>query len=160
MPDDSDENYGEHVVRGLGASTRHNALAFGYSLCMTCSFGILALSVGSPHPVDIFLFGIGGAVSFAVATALTTRGFRKRVREEPPIVRAVGSSLSFISISGAIGCAWLMAWALGNWSAWLLGSFLASAAYLLLSAFELAFARAIRPLLPVRNMQEPDESED
>ena len=155
-----DNNYGRHVIRGLGASTRHNALAFGYSLALTGSFGILTLSARRPHALDIFLFGIGGALSFAVATTLTTRGFRRRVREEPPIVRAVGSSLSFISISGAIASAWLIGWALGSWTAWLVGSFVASATYVLLSAFELAFARAIRPLLPVENMEEPDDADD
>jgi hypothetical protein len=149
--------WAEHFLRGLGASTRHNALAYGYSLATTGAFAVLATSAGSYHPVEIFLFALGGAATFTIATASTTLGFRRRLREEPPIVRAVGSSLSFVSITGAIGGAWLLAWAVGGWPAWLLGGFAASALYLVLSALELALARMARPLLPVDDLQEPDE---
>jgi MFS family permease len=128
----------EHAVRGLGASTRHNALAYGFSLAMTGAFAVLTYAAPPTRPLEIFLFGLGGAASFTIANAATTRGFRKRVREEPPIVRAVGSSLGFVSVAGAIAIAWLVGWALGGWSAWLLGGFAASSVYLLLSALELA----------------------
>jgi MFS family permease len=149
----------EHVVRGLGASTRHNALAYGYSLAITGSFAVLTYSAPPTRPLEIFLFALAGAASFTVANASTTRGFRKRVREEPPIVRALGSSLGFLSVVGAIAFAWLLGWALGGWGAWLLGGFAASSVYLLLSALELATARLLRPLLPVDELEEPDEDE-
>src|SRR5262249_22536211 len=67
-----ESNWTTHVVRGLGASTRHNALAYGYSLATTGAFDVLAASTGSYHPLEIFLFAIGGAVTFTIATASTT----------------------------------------------------------------------------------------
>jgi drug/metabolite transporter (DMT)-like permease len=127
---------------------------------MTGAFAVLTYAAPSARPLEIFLFGLGGAASFTIANAATARGFRKRVREEPPIVRAVGSSLGFVSVAGAIAIAWLVGWALGGWSAWLLGGFAASAVYLLLSALELATARLLRPLLPEDDLAEPDEDEE
>lgn len=152
-------SWAEHFLRGLGASTRHNALAYGYSLAMTGSFGMLVYAAPPDRPPEIFLFGIGGAITFTIATASTTLGFRRRVREEPPIVRAVGSSLGFVSITGAIGVAWLFGWMLGGWAAWLLGGFAASGLYLVLSGLELAFARVVRPALPVDDLEELDEED-
>jgi hypothetical protein len=148
-----------HVLSGLGASTRHNALAYGYSLAVTGAFGILDVSVGRPRALDVFLFAFGAAVTFMLANANTTRGFRRRVREEPPLVRAVGSSLGFVSV-GAIAGAWLVSWAVGSWPAWLVGAFVASGIYLLLSALELGFARLLRPLLPVDQLEGPEADED
>ena len=150
----------EHVIRGLGASTRHNALAYGYSLAITGSFAVLVYSAPPTRPLEIFLFALGGAASFTIATAATTRGFRQRVREEPPIVRAIGSSLGFVSISGAIAAAWLLGWALGGWAAWLVGGLAASGVYLVLSALELAFARVMRPVLPVDDLEEEDDDSE
>jgi len=151
---------GTHLLRGLGASTRHNALAYGYSLALTGAFGILAYSAGPTRPLDVFLFGIGGSASFTVATATTTQGFRQRVGEQPAIVRALGSSLGFVSVCGAIASVWLVGWALGNWLAWLLGAFAASCVYLVLSALELTVAQLLRPLLAVDDLAEPEEEEE
>jgi hypothetical protein len=150
----------EHVVRGLGASTRHNALAYGYSLAITGSFAVLTYSAPPTRPLEIVLFALGGTASFTVANATTTRGFRQRVREEPPIVRAVGSSLGFVSVVGAIAVAWLVGWGLGGWAAWLLGGLAASSVYLLLTALELAGARLLRPLLPVEDLADPEGDDE
>jgi hypothetical protein len=154
------QHWTSHFVRGLGASTRHNALAYGYSLALTGAFGMLAVEARPVRPLDIFLFGLGAATTFTLATALTTRGFRRRVREEPVIVRAIGSSFSFVSISGALGCVWLVSAGIRGWAAWLIGSFLASTAYLLLSAVELAAVRLMRPALPVDDLVDPEGGDD
>lgn len=149
-----DDDLSTHLRRGLGASTRHNALAYGYSLALTGTFAILTVK---PSPADILLFGIGGSLPFAFATSATTRGFRVRVQEEPPIVRAVGSSLGFLSVTGTLGLAWLIAWAASGGVAWLVGALTASGGYLVLSALELAFARLVRPFMAVDDLREADE---
>jgi MFS family permease len=160
LPADDSTHWTSHFIRALGASTRHNALAYGYSLALTGAFGMLAAVAHPVRPLDILLFGFGAATTFTLATALTTQGFRRRVREEPAIVRAIGSSFSFISILGALGCVWLVASLIRAWAAWLIGSFLASTVYLLLSAFELAVVRLIRTALPVDDLADPDRAGD
>jgi hypothetical protein len=143
-----------HLVRGLGSSTRQNALAYGYSIAMTGAFGMLAAVDRSPHVVDIFLFALGGASTFTVANVVVTRGFRIDVSEEPPIVLALGTSFGFFSIAGALGVSALLAWALHGWLAWLVAPFAASAVYLALTAGELLLARKVRDVAGIERLEE------
>lgn len=143
-----------HFHRGLGESTRHNALAYGYSLAATGAFGILSVEARSPHVLDIFLFAIGAASTFTIANAALTKGFRVRVREEPPIILALGTAFGLGSIIGALGGTWLIAWALGGWLAWLVGPFVASAVYLVLTGAELLLARILRDRSGLEKLEE------
>jgi hypothetical protein len=133
----------DHLVRGLASSTRHNALAYGYSLATTGSFGVLAALDHPPDVLDVFLFGIGAALTFTLATVGVTHGFKVRREEEPPVVQALGASFGVASVSGGIGLAALVGWAASGWIAWLVGPFAASGVYLLLTALEFVLARWI-----------------
>jgi hypothetical protein len=144
----------EHFVRGLGESTKHNSLAYGYSLALTGTFGLLTLLDRTPHVLDIFLFGIGGSLTFTIANSAVTRLFTVRVAKEPPIVLAFGSSFGFVSVSGSLGAAALVGWGLQGWPGWFVGPFAASGAYLLLSALELLLARAMRAIFGREHLEE------
>jgi hypothetical protein len=135
--------FGEHYFRGLGMSTRNNALAFGYSIASTASFAVLARSAPPPSIGHIFMFVVGAGVAFAGVTALVTRGFRKRVEDEPPMVMALGNSLSLISISAGVGIVALLGVFLHGALAWLLGAMLATWTYLGVAALEVATARLL-----------------
>jgi hypothetical protein len=145
------------VLRGLGASTRHNALAYGYSLALAGTYGILDVVDGSPTPADILLFGVGGTTTFTLATIGTTRGFRKRTHDHAPAIQAIGSSFGFLSVTAAIGCAWLLAWLIaGGWVAWVLAPFVASFVYLFGSAIELALAQVAQERFDVE-LEDPKD---
>jgi hypothetical protein len=144
----------EHFVRGLGESTRHNSLAYGYSLALTGAFGLLTILDRRPHVLDIFLFGIGASITFAIANASVTHGFTVRVEREPPIVLAFGSSFGVVSVSGSLGVAALVAWGLQGWPAWLVGPFACSGSYLVLTALEFVLARSARAVLGLGDLQE------
>jgi hypothetical protein len=144
----------EHFVRGIGESTRHNSLAYGYSLALTGAFGALDAQTHHMTVVDILLFGIGGAVTFTIMSATVTRGFTVRVEGEPPIVLALGASMGFLSITAAIGAAALLGWLLPDWLGWLVGAFAASTVYLVSTAIELSFARGVRALLGREHLRE------
>jgi hypothetical protein len=137
------KEFGEHYVRGLGMSTSNNALAFGYSITTTGSFGMLAHTDGPLSVLRIFMFVVGSGIAFALVTALVTRGFRRRVEQEPPVVVSLATSLSFISMSAGVAVAALVGWAVGGWGAWLLGSLLPTWTYLSISALEMAAARTL-----------------
>jgi hypothetical protein len=113
--------FGEDYVRGLGMSAHNNALAYGYSVTATASFAVLVATAGSPDVGHIFSFVLGTSLAFAGVNALVTRGFRSRVEEEPPVVLALATSLSALSISAAVGVAALLGWGLGGWLSWALG---------------------------------------
>jgi hypothetical protein len=135
------EQFCEHYVRGLGMAARNNALAYGYSVTATASFGILAETDGPSSIGRIFLYVVGAGIAFAAVNALVTRGYRQRAEREPPVVVVLATSFSLVSSTAAVGLATLLGWAIGGWVAWLLGSLLPTWAYLAVSALEIALAR-------------------
>lgn len=137
------ERFREHYARGLGMSARNNALAYGYSVTATASFGVLSATDGPVRVGRIFLFLLGAGLAFAAINALVTRGFRRRVEREPPVVVALATSFSVVSSSAAVGLAALLAWGIGGWAAWLLDALLPTWVYLGLSALEIALARNV-----------------
>jgi hypothetical protein len=156
LSDDDQRAAHEHFVRGIGESVRHNSLAYGYSLALTGTFGLLTILDRSPHVLDVFLYGIGASVAFAIANTAATRGFRVRVKQEPPIVLAFGSSFGVFSVCGSFGVAALIAWGLRGWPAWLFAPFAASGVYMLLSALEFVLARGARALLGLGHLKDPE----
>jgi hypothetical protein len=144
----------EHYWRGLGLSARNNSLAYGFSVAITGSFGILARLAGSPSVVDVFVFAAGACLPFALLNPIVTQGFRRRVEREPPMVVAVGTSFSIVSASAGVGVAALLGWALDGWAGWLLGAFGASAVYLLTAALEIALGRGVHAVAGTENLEE------
>jgi hypothetical protein len=152
-PKKEDRGVGGHFIRGVGESTRHNSLAYGYSLALTCAFGVINLQTETTV-LNVLLFGIAGALPFSIANPLVTRGFNYRVEGELPIVLSMGASFGFLSIGASAGLAALCGWLLSSWVAWTAGGFLASGAYLVLTALELLLARGARALLGREKLQE------
>jgi hypothetical protein len=124
-------------------AARNNALAFGYSITATASFGMLVATAGPSSVGRIFLFVVGAGIAFASVNAAVTRGYRQRVKEEPPMVVALGTSFAVVSTSAAVGLVALLGSVLGGWVSWLLGSLLGTWVYLAVSALEIALARNV-----------------
>ena len=143
----------EHFVRGVGESTRHNSLAYGYSLALTGAFGVLNL-LDRTTVLNVILFGVGASMTFSIANPLVTRGFTTRVEGEPPLVLVLGTSLGFVSVTLAILAAAGAGWLFGDWVAWLVGAFVASVVYLVLSAVQFVLARAFRSVFSLGRLRE------
>jgi hypothetical protein len=143
-----------HYWRGLGLSTRNNSLAYGFSVAVTGSFGVLAKLAGGPQVADVFLFAVGACLPFVLLNPVVTRGFRRRVEREPPMVVAVGTTFSIVSATAGLGAAALIGWAFDGWLGWLLGSFGATTAYLLTAALEVALGRGVHTLAGTENLEE------
>src|SRR5919206_10580 len=137
---DGDPTIWQHYLRGLETSTKNNSLAYGYSLAITATFGVLFHFHSDPSVADILLFCIGGALAFAGVNAAITRGYRSRFPDEPAVVVALGTSFSAISVTAAVASAALLAWLLGGWLPWPLASFVASLVYVLGVGVEMAVA--------------------
>jgi hypothetical protein len=144
----------DHYWRGLGLSARNNPLAYGFSVAITGSFGVLARLAGMPTVADVFLFVFGACLPFAVLNPVVTQGFRERVEREPPMVVALGTSFSIVSATAGVGAAALLGWALSGWAAWLAASFAAAAVYLLAAALEIALGRGVHSVAGTENLEE------
>lgn len=136
--------FSDNYLRGLHASARGNAAAYGYSVTITASFGVLSAIVGGPRVTEIFAFAGGAVLAFALVEAVASGGFRHRLSDEPSDVRALGGSISFASVGIGLAVALLSGLYPGGFLAWPLGSFLATLAYLLLFALEIGIAELLR----------------
>ena len=143
-----------HFLRGLGESARTNGLAYGYSVALTGAYIVLQAGAGVPRVRDAFLFGLGASITFALAGAFVTRGFRQRVEREPPVVLALGSALGILSISAATGSCALLTLVADGSLAWFVGPLLASTVYLIVSALELVLARGAHEVAGTENIDE------
>ncbi|MDG4786037.1 hypothetical protein O7626_08880 [Micromonospora sp. WMMD1102] len=135
-------NARDEVYRGVRASIRNNGQAYGFSVSITGSFGLLTTTTGTPSGIEIMLFGFGAAAAFTLLEILATKGFRRPLEEESVIVSAFGVSLSFLSVGITLGVAWLIGELLPGPEAWPVAGALASAIYLLLAGVQLAVAES------------------
>lgn len=124
-------------------SARNNALAYGYSVSATSSFGMLVHTDGPLSVLRVFMFVLGSGIAFAGVNALVTRGFRQRVEQEPPVVVALASSFGVLSISASVAFTTLLGSTVGGAIAWLLGALFGTWLYLSISAAEMAVSRTL-----------------
>ncbi|WP_273842645.1 hypothetical protein [Rubrobacter calidifluminis] len=137
--------FGRRYRRGLRASARNNASAYGYSVTITGSFGILSAAWGSPGAADVFGFGGGAVMGFALVEAAVSGLFRHGLEDEPSQVKALGSSISVFSVGLGLTAALAAGRFLEHRSlAWPVGTFLATVGYLLAFALEMSVAETLR----------------
>ncbi len=129
--------------RGVQASVRNNYTAYGYSVMITASFGVLATEEAT-RTSFIFVFLAGAIAAFVAIEFIVSRGFERVPRGEPMKVEALGAAFSFGSVATAVGAAALTTVILSGWTAWLLGGFAASGIYVLMSGLEIAVAEKLR----------------
>ncbi len=132
--------------RGLQASVRNNYTAYGYSVMITASFGVLAIEE-TARTAFIFVFLAGAIAAFVAIELIVSRGFERAPRGEPIEVEALGAAFSLGSVATAVGGAALATVILSGWAAWLLGGFAASGIYVLMSGLEIAVAEKLREKL-------------
>jgi len=134
-------SFADNYVRGLRSAARNNASAYGYSVTITATFGILSVVTAVTTVLEIFAFAGGAVLAYALVDGVASGGFRHGPRdEEPSEVTALGSSISFVSVGTALLVALVEAQLLGGWATWPLGAFSATVTYLLLLALEIGLA--------------------
>lgn len=148
----------ERLAHGVRTSARNNGSAYGYSLMVTSSFGVLQQSVGHATVLDIFTFVGGASMGFVLVEGGASNLFRMRLRGDPPEVVALGSALSFFSVGLGVGVAALTA-VVSKLGAWPVGGFLATTVYMLTAGIEMAVAREIEQRTPEEEQDADDESE-
>jgi len=132
-------------VRGLNTSVLNNSAAYGYSVTITATFAVLNVSLGSPSVFDVMMFVVGAIAAFSIIDLAASRGFKKRLRGDPPEVVVLGSAIGFMSATAGVGSAALLAAVLEAGVTWPLGSLVASALYVLVLAAEITLAARIDP---------------
>jgi hypothetical protein len=138
------QSFRARYARGLRTSARNNGPAYGYSVTVTATLAILAAVEGAPRVLEVFTFAGGAIAAFTLVEAAASRGFRRRLEEEPSVVEALGSAFAFLSVGGGLAAAFITALLFGRGAAWPLGAFLSTLIYLVFVGFELALAEKMR----------------
>lgn len=128
------------VEHGVRTAVRNNVSAYGFSVMITASFGVLAAIAGPPSAGEAYLFVAGAVSGVTIVEGIASRGFRVRIRGEPSEVVALGAAFGFISAGLGVGAAALSGELVAGWPVWLLGPLVASSVYVLGSGFEMALA--------------------
>lgn len=144
MPERNASEHAQLYAKELRLSLRNNSGAYGYSVMITGSMTVMSAVGESPTVAKVVLFLLGALLSFGTVEAIATRGFRRSLREtEPGTVVALGSTLSFVSVTLAVATAGLCSAAVPGSVGWMAGSFAASLTYLLVAGLEMILARYI-----------------
>lgn len=130
------------IARGIRTSVRSNASAYGYSVMITATYGVLSVTTPAPSVPRIFLFLAGAAVAFSAVELVSFLVIGKRVRPEPTDV-VLGAGIGIFSISAGVGAAAGVGSVLNSWMAWFGGPAIATLVYLSVVAVELALAHRV-----------------
>jgi hypothetical protein len=153
-PGDDQEHHGP-VVTAISTSTVGNATAFGFSITITGSFGVVQTVVGSPTVVQVLLFAVAAALVVGALEGMVTRGFRDRVGTVPPEVAMLGTAQNFISVLLGIGTAAGIAAIIDGGGAWPAACALSILVFLLAESAETLVAEVIQ-----RRRGDPEAEEE
>jgi hypothetical protein len=128
------------LASALHLVLERSSLPYGYTLTVWSSGAMLMHRHGLPLPVDVFLFLLGGVLGFGAVT-LVARGLRAEPLEIAPRRMHLTGALQALSVVAAVAVADLVAQISGE-VAWPVGSFAATATFLLSTAFTAALASA------------------
>jgi hypothetical protein len=129
----------EIFAEGLHGSVRENETAYGFSIMITATFGVLSALDASPSPSEVFLFAFAAVAGFTTVSALA-HFTRAGSEAEGTQVLLVASFLNFASVLAGVGAAALVSWAGHGWAVWTAGPFAGSVAYMVVNALEYAIA--------------------
>ena len=148
MSDESGAGAAEHgpVGRELSTSVHGNSTAFGFSITVTGTFGVLSTLEGSPSLHEILLFGMAGAVAVALLEGLVTKGFRVPASEATSEVQMLGTAMNFASVAAGIAAAMALGEIAGGTIAWPLGGFGAALVFMLGESGEILLAEGVQRL--------------
>lgn len=127
----------------LRTSVVNNSSAFAFSIMITGTFGLLSRSEGSATTAEVFVFGMLAVAGFVALEAVASNAFRRRPETYPVEVTMLGTAFSFVSVAVAYGGAVVSGALLGNVQAWIVGSFSASALFVLAEAVEMALVEPV-----------------
>ncbi|MEJ7796861.1 MAG: hypothetical protein WKF48_00315 [Solirubrobacteraceae bacterium] len=145
----SEHTADEETDRGLVASAISttmlgNSSAFGFSITITGSFGMLQVLRGTPTALEILLFGVAAAAMIGVVQGVVTRGFRAHPVAVPTDTRLLGTAQDFFSVAAGLGAAFAVGSIVHRGVAWPIAGCLASIVFLAAESAEIVVAELVK----------------
>lgn len=125
-------------MRGLATSVTGNAQAFGFSITVTVTYGVISSSEANPSLPELIGFALSAVTAFSLLNLLVSH----LIRIESPSsattrVLLVSTATDFLAVGAGVGAAIGIRYALHGWSAWVLAPFCAGLVYVLVQSVEL-----------------------
>ncbi|HZD65563.1 MAG TPA: hypothetical protein VE152_05665 [Acidimicrobiales bacterium] len=124
------------MIRGLTGAVTGNAQAFGFSITVTVTYGILS-AARSPSLAETVGFALSAVAAFSLLNLLVSR----LVRLDRPIqgTRAVliGTATDFLAVGAGVAVAIGVRLGVGGWGSWVLAPFGSGLVYVVVQSLEL-----------------------
>jgi len=137
-------NFADRYASGLKASVHNNTIAYGFSIMITASLGMLQAGRDSAGILEVLAFAGGAVLAFTIVEAFVYLGLQHKLEEESTEVRLLGSIFSFLSIGLALAATFVVERLVSGLLAWAAGSFLATLIYVCVLALEFSVAERLR----------------
>lgn len=127
------------VMQGLNASVTGNAQAFGFSVTVTVTFGVVSTVQSSPALLELVGFAVSAVAAFAVVNAVITGiGTVRQAGQASTRALVIGTATDFLSVGAGVGAAIGLRVGIHGWALWLVAPFVAGLCYVLVQSVELA----------------------
>lgn len=125
-------------LRGFNTAVSGNAQAFGFSITVTATYGVISSAQGSPSVPEIFGFALAAVAAFSLLNLLVAKLLvKEKPRKEPDQVVLVATATDFLAVGSGIAAAVGLRYALTGWPTWVLAPFTAALVYVLVQALEM-----------------------
>ena len=127
-------------VHGLNAAVAGNAQAFGFSITITVTYGVVGSGqAGKPSLAELMGFALSAVASFALLNLLVAELIGRAARgSEPTRVVLVATATDFLAVGCGVAAAIGIREVVGGWGTWVLAPLCAALVYVLVQAVELA----------------------
>lgn len=129
-------------LHGLSVSVCGNAQAFGFSILVTVSYGIVSAASAKPSPLELIGFALSGVAAFSLMNlAVTYLKTIKAENIEDTEVVLVATASDFLAVGAGLGAAFASVAMVDGLARWMLAPFLAGLSYGVVQALEIAVTR-------------------
>ncbi len=133
------------LLRGLSLSVTGNAQAFGFSITVTVTFGVISSTHGNPSMLELVGFALSGVAAFSLLNLLVVRLLRVDIdRADTESARAllIATATDFLAVGAGVGAAIAVGHLVRGWGAWVLAPLCAGVVYVVVQSVELAVGQA------------------
>lgn len=127
------------LLCGFNVAVSGNARAFGFSITITATYGVVAAAQGNPSLPELFGFALAAVSSFSVLNLIVVALLlHERPPHETDRVILIATATDFLAVgsglAGAVGIRYLLT----GWGTWVAAPFTAAVLYVLVQTLELA----------------------
>lgn len=126
----------------MRTALRNNATAYGFSITITVSYGLVGGKTATTSAVDTLSFGLGAALAFVAFGLLAVLLFRGGRMSETGQVATISGAVDLLAVVVAVLIGFALSRIAGFW-AWPATGAGAAASYLLVGGLDVVLARIL-----------------